>query len=74
MIKHIKSVVAEPVVPEEVIPAVAEPVVPEEGDKGTASVYSKGGQLARTYSKDAHGKDYRKLAEGYAAKVKGEVK
>jgi len=39
-----------------------------------ASVYGKGGEFIRTYSQDIHGKDYLKLAEGFAGKVGGTVK
>ena len=39
-----------------------------------ASVYGKGGEFIRTYSQDIHGKDYLKLAKGFAGKVGGTIK
>lgn len=54
--------------PEEEIVAVAEEKV------SSVSVYNAKGGFIRTYSKEAHGKDFMKLAEGYAVKIGGTVK
>ena len=56
------------------VKVISEQVAPVEGEKGTASVYSKGKEFIRTYSKEAHGSDYKKLAEGFAKKIGGEVR
>lgn len=37
-------------------------------------VFNKNGKYIRTYTKEFHGKDAKKLAEQYAEKIKGEVK
>ena len=46
----------------------------EESKAGEYAVYAKNGDYIRTYSNDRHGKDAKKLAEGFAKKVKGKVK
>ena len=39
-----------------------------------ANVYDKNGNFVRTYDEEIHGKDFKKLADGYAKKIGGKVK
>jgi len=61
--KEVKKEVAE-----EVIEEVAE----EKYSKDSATVYWRGGE--RTYDKETHGKDFKKLADQFAKKFNGVVK
>ena len=60
--------------PEEEIVAEEEIVTEAEEKVSSVSVYNAKGGFIRTYSKEAHGKDFMKLAEGYAVKIGGTVK
>ncbi len=40
----------------------------------SVSVYNRSGGYVRTYSREEHGPDYRKLAAGYATKIAGTVR
>jgi len=41
---------------------------PKKDSKKVCKLYDRNGKLARVYSLELHGKDYKKLAEGYARK------
>ena len=54
---------------------VTEEVISVEEEKvSSVSVHNSKGGFIRAYSKVAHGKDFMKLAEGYAGKIGGTVK
>lgn len=55
----------------EVVEEVKEEAVVASGE---VSVFDKSGAFIRTYSSEAHGKDYKKLAEGFAKKIGGIIK
>lgn len=44
-----------------------------EGKGNLADVLGRNGQVVRTYSKDAHGKNFRDLAKSFATKIGGKV-
>ena len=46
----------------------------EETNEDEASVYKENGEFVRAYSKEVHGKDFKKLAKEFAGKIGGQVK
>ena len=42
--------------------------------RGDAVVFDKVGNYVRTYTQELHGKDYGKIAKGYANKIGGTVR
>lgn len=48
---------------------IKEPFYVKEGGSGVSIVVSSSGKEERVYSDKLHGKDYKKLAEGYAKKL-----
>jgi len=69
-VKEKVEVVEEAPVVEEQVEEVEE----KAAKKGEAFVYSTSGIFVRKYSSEDHGKDYKKLAEGFAKKIKGSVR
>lgn len=51
-----------------------EPVEAPEEEEGESATVTKNGNFVRSYTKEVHGKNFRKLAEEYAGKIGGKVK
>jgi len=73
-VKETKEIVMTPDGAAERTTTVINETIVEDKDLKGHDVYDHAGFYIRTYTKELHGKDAKKLAEGFAKKIKGIIK